>query len=678
MKYSFVFGKLGRDSASSQDNDAAAAAAGAPGAVSTAETADMHADFVCTERFADNFWSEDGRCVSVLTTKLKNAKQSCLDLLTMVSKRAEIEEELGKKMLKLKVGTIKDAFRCVRVEMENTAKTHLDLAKQLRTELEKPFLGFMDDQKRKRRAQTSEERSQLRGMIRKLQDKRRSDTRKVGDLELQVNGLHGMGDPKLRNKLERAQAQQRATEKEYVDVRQRLHDADQQWYHVWRSACDVFQVLEEQRISYLKHIDLERIDVASDISAFIRTFGTGGPDPELDPEGARASADRMSQDAGSGNSRSQSTVLGTVSSAVPTPESTRPIHRTPTSNSQDSVPTESHGGAMAGSVSQQPLGMDPRQQHGPPLPVRNSSRPVSMHAQGMQALAGASAAEAAWNDRPRSSMQQGSSFNGAAAHYRRSSNADVYNTLSSSSQQQQQPSPQQRRNQAPASRPADTLYSGTVNGISAGIPAPMATQRPSTPGQMGDISGSYSAGQQPAPTHRLTAIACKHIQWHDDCSNRAIWRAHCQYTDTDSSATAAAAAAAGSICDPVPAEWRAKLVCQGRARFLSCRIRSTSRHSLSQRTWCHARLRKCRIRPISNISHTSSTNGRPSQQQQQQQPAHGEPNFTKDQREIISYVKGNLTIREGDIISVLQVNPDGWRGVFPSNFVDPISNLTAS
>ncbi|KAJ1946255.1 formin-binding protein, partial [Linderina pennispora] len=457
MLGSFVFGKLGRDSASSQDNDAAAAAAGAPvgssnldtlrsaGAVSTAETADMHADFVCTERFADNFWSEDGRCVSVLTTKLKNAKQSCLDLLTMVSKRAEIEEELGKKMLKLsrgalgceEVGTIKDAFRCVRVEMENTAKTHLDLAKQLRTELEKPFLGFMDDQKRKRRAQTSviqkteEERSQLRGMIRKLQDKRRSDTRKVGDLELQVNGLHGMGDPKLRNKLERAQAQQRATEKEYVDVRQRLHDADQQWYHVWRSACDVFQVLEEQRISYLKHIvwtftnlvsssfvtddesmekirqDLERIDVASDISAFIRTFGTGAPDPELDPEGARASADRMSQDAASGNPRSQSTVLGTVSSAVPTPESTRPIHRTPTSNSQDSVPTESHGATMAGSVSQQPLSrpstqqrMDPRQQHGPPLPVRNSSRPVSMHAQGIQALAGASAAEAAWNDRP--------------------------------------------------------------------------------------------------------------------------------------------------------------------------------------------------------------------------------------------------------------------------------------
>ncbi|KAI7820583.1 hypothetical protein BX661DRAFT_134204, partial [Kickxella alabastrina] len=269
--------------------------------------------------FADNFWSLDERCISVLMHKLKNAKQTSCDILQMVSTRATMEDDLGKKLAKLsraglgteEVGSIKDALRTVRAEMESNAKCHLELARQLRTEIEKPLSSFINDQRAKRRAQTSiiqkteGDRNSLRSQLRKLQDKRRGDTKKVGDLDLQVNGLQGVGDPKLRTKLDRAQMQQKATENEYVDVRERLKDADQQWYNVWRSACDVFQVLEEERIEYLKTClwtftnlissscvaddesmerirqDLEKISVADDIAEFIQTFGTGAPDPEL-------------------------------------------------------------------------------------------------------------------------------------------------------------------------------------------------------------------------------------------------------------------------------------------------------------------------------------------------------------------------------------------------------------
>ncbi|KAJ1887183.1 formin-binding protein, partial [Kickxella alabastrina] len=281
--------------------------------------AEFQAEFVCKQRFADNFWSLDERCISVLMHKLKNAKQTSCDILQMVSTRATMEDDLGKKLAKLsraglgteEVGSIKDALRTVRAEMESNAKCHLELARQLRTEIEKPLSSFINDQRAKRRAQTSiiqkteGDRNSLRSQLRKLQDKRRGDTKKVGDLDLQVNGLQGVGDPKLRTKLDRAQMQQKATENEYVDVRERLKDADQQWYNVWRSACDVFQVLEEERIEYLKTClwtftnlissscvaddesmerirqDLEKISVADDIAEFIQTFGTGAPDPEL-------------------------------------------------------------------------------------------------------------------------------------------------------------------------------------------------------------------------------------------------------------------------------------------------------------------------------------------------------------------------------------------------------------
>ncbi|KAJ1938583.1 formin-binding protein, partial [Kickxella alabastrina] len=187
---------------------------------------EFQAEFVCKQRFADNFWSLDERCISVLMHKLKNAKQTSCDILQMVSTRATMEDDLGKKLAKLsraglgteEVGSIKDALRTVRAEMESNAKCHLELARQLRTEIEKPLSSFINDQRAKRRAQTSiiqkteGDRNSLRSQLRKLQDKRRGDTKKVGDLDLQVNGLQGVGDPKLRTKLDRAQMQQKATE----------------------------------------------------------------------------------------------------------------------------------------------------------------------------------------------------------------------------------------------------------------------------------------------------------------------------------------------------------------------------------------------------------------------------------------------------------------------------------
>ncbi|KAJ2354730.1 formin-binding protein [Coemansia sp. RSA 2618] len=94
------------------------------------------------------------------------------------------------------------------------------------------------------------------------------------------------------------------------------------------------------------------------------------------------------------------------------------------------------------------------------------------------------------------------------------------------------------------------------------------------------------------------------------------------------------------------------------------------------------------------------------QQQQQrpmsrveQQPSKNNNSVSESGKEILFYVKvlydydadnkKELSIREGDVISVLAVSADGWwegemtdrrtgrpiQGTFPSNFTDPISNL---
>ncbi|KAJ2811048.1 formin-binding protein, partial [Coemansia furcata] len=132
--------------------------------MSAAETdAEVAGEFVSCGRFSESFWSSDERCISVLMHKLKAAKQTSTDILQMVATRAAMEEDLGKRLAKVakgalgseEVGTIREALRTIRAEMDKEALTHLELGRQLRAEIERPLTAFINDQRNKRRAQTT-------------------------------------------------------------------------------------------------------------------------------------------------------------------------------------------------------------------------------------------------------------------------------------------------------------------------------------------------------------------------------------------------------------------------------------------------------------------------------------------------------------------------------------------
>ncbi|KAJ1879754.1 formin-binding protein [Coemansia sp. RSA 486] len=538
------------------------------GNVSVAETGvEIAADFVCSERFADNFWSTDERCISVLMHKLKSAKQTCADILQMITTRANVEEDMGKKLSKLsrsglgseEVGSIKDALRSVRTEMETNAKSHMELARQLRSEIEKPLGQFINDQRMKRRAQTmviqktEGERNTLRSQLRKLQDKRRSDTKKVGDLDLQVNGLQGVGDPKLKSKLDRAQMQQKATESEYIDVRARLKDADMQWYNVWKGACDVFQVLEEERIEYLKtclwtytnlvsgscvaddesmeriRMDLEKVSVAEDIATFIHTFGTGAPDPELAGEAAQASA---SAAAATGENSQTNTAAASSSSSshvhpIMTPAKTSASHHRPTTsmsgvsigtptsaipapdhgsyinnnhNTFNSVSTTGSGTARSGSILAHSTTMSrPQTQESIRQQQQQQQRPVSMHAAGAAGSGGPASVQ--------QPMHVHQLFSGGSANwnsrpassmqgpisadntFRRASNNDMYGMVSGAPQQQQQQQFIQRTNSQMAMRPTNDVVS-TANAYINNMYGTAAPMDPRAPSSIGMYRGT--------------------------------------------------------------------------------------------------------------------------------------------------------------------------------------------
>ncbi|KAJ1678451.1 formin-binding protein, partial [Spiromyces aspiralis] len=410
-----------------------------------------------TCRFANNFWSDDDKGVVVLTRKLQNAKHTMANIHRVMAARAQLEEEYGKKLLKLsrntlgqeELGTTRDSLHCFRNELESSANTHIKLSKQIRDDLIKPLAAFIEQQRQKRK---------------QLRERKNTETARRIELERLVISMQEMVDPKVRQKLEKAQISSQNSERDYKETLRKLDESEGQWVSAWQSACDVFQVLEEERIDYLKtklweytnlissicvsddesmeriRQELENVDVECDIEQFIKTFGTGA----------------LSRDAtGSSSSNSGSTPVGGDSDVPETPLSNRsatqssgiskpPDHGTASHTSVSDressarkaplTPQQTPHNSLNGQYPQQPL-----QSGASPAQARPSSgTPTSHHhhQQQQQSIPARpqDSASGAWQARPGTSMQQHpfthpppSQQPQQQQQYRRASGNEMYN-----------------------------------------------------------------------------------------------------------------------------------------------------------------------------------------------------------------------------------------------------------
>ncbi|KAJ2419445.1 hypothetical protein GGF47_004658, partial [Coemansia sp. RSA 2524] len=246
--------------------------------------------------------------------------------------------------------------------------------------------------------------------------------------------------------------------------------------------------------------DLEKISVADDISEFIRTFGTGAPDPGLtrastQGSGGRTSKAETSDDEGpvhgsavpvpashnvQGNSQSNAmnsvgpnnamNSVGSSSNAMNTMGSNNQSMNTLNSSSSYNAPSgnmqSANGTARSGSIATAR----------PQTQESMHQRPVSMHAQAsVQPMMNGHSP--GWNGRPTSAMH------GAApdASYRRASNNDMYgmaNGMANGMQMQQQQQFVQRTNSQMAMRGPETppgyVY---VNNMDPRAPSSMSAYR---------------------------------------------------------------------------------------------------------------------------------------------------------------------------------------------------------
>ncbi|KAL4958251.1 hypothetical protein BDW69DRAFT_154560 [Aspergillus filifer] len=268
--------------------------------------------------FANNFWGKDDAGVSPMLERMHASKTSCDELKTFYNIRAAIEDEYARKLLTLcrkplganETGSLRASFDTVREETEAIAKAHAAIAGQIKRELEEPLLAFAGGNKERRKIiQNGIERIHKTKMqqtqtVNKTRDRYEQDCLRIKGYLAQGHMVMGHEERKNKAKLEKTQIQLASSSSEYDAAIKVLADTTTRWNKEWKSACDKFQDLEEERIDFTKsslwtyaniastvcvsddascekiRLSLENCEVEKDIVNFIKERGTGQEIPD--------------------------------------------------------------------------------------------------------------------------------------------------------------------------------------------------------------------------------------------------------------------------------------------------------------------------------------------------------------------------------------------------------------
>lgn len=250
---------------------------------------------------------------------MHGAKVTGDELKSFYTTRAQIEEEYARKLLNLarkplgscESGTLRMSLDVVRGEVEAMGKQHQTVAGQMKSELDEPLVAFIGAMKERRKIVQGGVEKILKtkngqtATVNKSRDRFEQDCLKIKGYLAQGHMVMGQEERKNKAKLEKTQIQMSSNSNEYEEAVKVLEETTGKWNREWKSACDKFQDLEEERVDYFKsslwsfaniastvcvsddascekiRLSLEDCDVEKDITQFIKDSGTGQeiPDP---------------------------------------------------------------------------------------------------------------------------------------------------------------------------------------------------------------------------------------------------------------------------------------------------------------------------------------------------------------------------------------------------------------
>ncbi|KAL4928412.1 formin-binding protein HOF1 [Aspergillus undulatus] len=373
--------------------------------------------------FANNFWGKDDAGVAPMLERMHASKTSCDELKTFYNIRAAIEDEYARKLLTLcrkplganESGSLRASFDTVRRETEAIAKAHAAIAGQMKRELEEPLMAFAGGNKERRKIiQNGIERIHKTKMqqtqtVNKTRDRYEQDCLRIKGYLAQGHMVMGHEERKNKAKLEKTQIQLASSSSEYDAAIKVLVDTTSRWNKEWKSACDKFQDLEEERIDFTKsslwtyaniastvcvsddascekiRLSLESCEVEKDIVSFIKEKGTGQEIPDAPKfinfsrgDVNDASSD-VSEEEGYSVAQFQRTINPAFRSSSPQPSTYESHHEpepAPVMSAQNgpSTPASRETTVTPQKPTQPPMQPMQQQQQPPPLDLRRGGQ----------------------------------------------------------------------------------------------------------------------------------------------------------------------------------------------------------------------------------------------------------------------------------------------------------------
>ncbi|KAG6332130.1 hypothetical protein ID866_6960 [Astraeus odoratus] len=271
--------------------------------------------------FCNAFWGVGDAGVDVLFARMRGAGRTMEELKNFWKERAAIEEDYSKRLAKLakmtvgkdEIGELRNSIDTLRLETDKQAGCHMQLAHQIRADLENQAAAFVAKQQHHKKMFQAAIEKEIRVKqtreqhASKAREKYESDCVRINSYTAQSTLVQGKDLEKIHLKLERAQQTVQVNENDYAQFTRVLQETMQKWEQDWKAFCDSCQDLEEERMEFVKdnmwayanavstvcvsddescekmRLALEQMEPDKEMENFVRDYSTGNSIPEPPP-----------------------------------------------------------------------------------------------------------------------------------------------------------------------------------------------------------------------------------------------------------------------------------------------------------------------------------------------------------------------------------------------------------
>ena len=153
---------------------------------------------------------------------------------------------------------LRNSLDTIRTETERQAGYHLQLAQQIRTDLEGSSADFYARQVQHKKTYQAMIEKQFRqkqeqeARVMKAREKYEADCLLINSYTAQSTLVQGRDLDKITSRLERAQRTVQANERDFANFAKTLQTTAAKWEQDWKDFCDSCQDLEEDRLDFMR------------------------------------------------------------------------------------------------------------------------------------------------------------------------------------------------------------------------------------------------------------------------------------------------------------------------------------------------------------------------------------------------------------------------------------------